>query len=83
MQHAFNDMLQTVRSKENDKNLAAQRLEYLKEKENDLKDFLQKAGGQLKGIEESIGFTKLQVADEEKALVGLNEQLNELAAGCG
>ena len=78
MQHAFNEMLQLVRSKENDKNLAAQRLEYLREKENDLKDFLQKAGSQLKGIEESIGFTKLQVAEEEKALVGLNEQLNEL-----
>ena len=54
MQHAFNDMLQTVRSKENEKNLAAQRLEHLKEKETSLKDFLQKAEGQLKGIDESI-----------------------------
>lgn len=78
MQHAFNDMLQTVRSKENDKNLSAQRLEYLKEREGSLKDFLQKADGQLKGIEESIGFTNLQVAEEEKALTGLNEQLNQL-----
>ena len=42
MQHAFNEMLQTVRSKENDKNLSAQRLEHLKEKETSLKDFLQK-----------------------------------------
>ena len=32
MQHAFNDLVQTVRSKENEKNLAAQRLEYLKGK---------------------------------------------------
>ena len=39
----------TVRSKENEKNLAAQRLEYLKEKETSLKDFLQKAEGQIKG----------------------------------
>ncbi len=78
MQHAFNDMLQTVRSKENDKNLSAQRLEHLKEKETSLKDFLQKAEGNLKGIEESIGFTNMQVEEEEKALVGLSEQLEQL-----
>ena len=78
MQHAFNEMLQTVRSKENDKNLAAQRLEHLKEKETSLKDFLQRAEGQLKGIEESIGFTNMQVEEEEKTLTALNEQLNQL-----
>src|SRR6185369_10879187 len=33
MQHSFNDLVQSVRSKENEKNLAVQRLEYLKEKE--------------------------------------------------
>ncbi|NOT50606.1 MAG: chromosome segregation protein SMC [Chitinophagaceae bacterium] len=78
MQHAFNDMLQHVRTKENDKNLAAQRLGHLKEKENSLKDFLQKAGGQEKGIGESIGFTSLQVDEEEKTLLALNEQLEQL-----
>jgi chromosome segregation protein len=78
MQHAFNDMVQNVRSKENDKNLAAQRLEHLKEKETSLKDFLQKAEGQLKGIEESIEFTQIQVEDEVKVLDNLNEQLHHL-----
>ena len=78
MQHAFNEMLETVRSKENEKNLSAQRLEHLKEKESSLKDFLLKAGGQLKGIEESIDFTNLQLGEEEKVLTGLNEQLNQL-----
>ena len=77
MQHAFNDMVQTVRSKENDKNLSAQRLEHLKEKETSLKDFLQKAEGQLKGIDESIGFTTMQVEEEEKALTSLSEQLEQ------
>ncbi len=77
MQHAFNDMLQTVRSKENDKNLSAQRLEHLKEKETSLKDFLQKAEGQLKGIDESIGFSNQQIEEEEKALAGLSEQLEQ------
>ncbi len=78
MQHAFNEMLQTVRSKENDKNLSAQRLEHLQEKEGSLKEFLVKAEGQLKGIEESIGFTNQQVQDEEKSLALLSEQLAQL-----
>jgi len=78
MQHAFNEMLQTVRSKENDKNLSAQRLEHLQEKEGSLKEFLLKAEGQLKGIEESIGFTSQQVQDEEKSLELLSELLAQL-----
>ncbi len=80
MQHAFNDLLQSVRGKENDKNLAVQRLEHLQEKEASLKDFLQKAEGQIKGIEESIGFTQLQIEEEEKALRGLYSQLQQLRA---
>ena len=78
MQHGFNDLVQSVRSRENDKNLAAQRLEHLKEKEDSLKDFLQKAAGQINGIDESIGFTQLQVEEEEKVLNGLYSQLEQL-----
>jgi chromosome segregation protein len=78
MQHSFNDLVQTVRTKENEKNLAAQRLEYLKEREGSLKEFLQKAEGQLKGIDESIAFTGMQVEEEENALTGLNERLVQL-----
>ncbi|MBM3414999.1 MAG: chromosome segregation protein SMC [Bacteroidetes bacterium] len=75
MQHAFTEMLQAVRTKENDKNLSAQRLEHLKEKENNLQDFLLKAEGQLKGIEESIQFTGAQVAEEMQKLKQLNHEL--------
>ncbi len=78
MQHAYNEMVQQVRTKENEKNLSAQRLEHLREKESSLSGFLQKAEGQLKGIDESIGFTNLQVEEEEKALAGFNEQLEQL-----
>jgi chromosome segregation protein len=78
MQHAFNDMVQTVRTKENEKNLSAQRLEHLQEKETSLKDFLQKAEGNLKGIDESIGFTNTQVQEEQQSLERLNEQLTQL-----
>jgi chromosome segregation protein len=82
LQHDFNDLLQTVRSKENDKNLAAQRIEHLKEKESSIKGFLGRAEGQLTGIDESIVFSNKQIAEEQvvlenlsKELEGLNDQL--------
>ena len=78
MQHAFNDLVQAVRSKENDKNLAEQKLEHLNEKETSLKDFLDKAEGQIKGIEESIGFTRAQIEDETKIFDELHNQLQLL-----
>ena len=78
MQHAFNNLVESVRSKENEKNLGVQRLEHLKEKEEGLKDFLQKAEGQIKGIEESIDFTQLQVGEEENILQSLHTQLEQL-----
>jgi len=78
MQHAFNEMLQHLRTKENEKNLAAQRLDHLKEREAGLQDFLQKAEGQQQGIEESIAFTGSQLEEEAMNLEGMNEQLIQL-----
>jgi len=78
MQHAFNEMLQLLRTKENEKNLAAQRLDHLKEREAGLQDFLQKAEGQQQGIEESIAFTGSQLEEEGNNLEGMNEQLMQL-----
>ena len=66
MQHDFNELVQNLRTKENDKNLAAQRLDYLNDKEKSLQEFLERAEGQLKTIGDSIEYTKLQVIDEEK-----------------
>jgi len=77
MQHSFNELLQTVRSRENEKNLAAQKQEHLKEKESGLKDFLQKAGSNLVGIEESIGFSESQLEEENKVLSELSRQLDQ------
>ena len=76
MQHEFNDLLQTLRSKENDKNLASQRLNFLKEKEQSLQVFLTKSDGQLKGLEESIVFTQNQESEEQAKLEALQEQLD-------
>ena len=73
MQGAFNDLLQNLRGKENDKNLATQKLHYLKEKETNLKEFLDKATGQVKTIGDSIEYTQIQVGDEEAKLAVLQD----------
>jgi chromosome segregation protein len=78
MQHTFNDLLQSLRTKENEKNLASQRLNFLKEKESSLQEFLVKGESQLGGLEESIVFTQQQVGEEENKLSGLQEQLESL-----
>ena len=78
MQHAFNDMLDAVRSKENDKSLTGQRLQYLKERESGLNEFLQKAGGQLSGLDESIRFTSKQIEEDEIQLKDFEARLAEL-----
>lgn len=76
MQHEFNDLLQTLRTKENDKNLASQRLNFLKEKEHNLQQFLTKSEGQLNGLQESIIFTQQQIAEEEGKLETLQQYLD-------
>jgi chromosome segregation protein len=78
MQHAFNELHNTVRNKESEKSLTTQRLQYLKEREASLQDFLKTAEGQLKGIDESIQFTKQQIKDEEVKLNELRTQLDSL-----
>jgi len=78
MQQNFNELVQTVRTRENEKNLAAQRLQYLRERQSNLQSFLDRAGGQISGIEESISFTHKQITEEEEILNGLTGQLEEL-----
>ncbi len=78
LQHAFNDLVQMLRTKENEKNLATQRLQYLREREENLSQFLGKADKQITGIEESIAFTQKQITDEEQVLQNLTKQLEEL-----
>jgi chromosome segregation protein len=78
MQHAFNELLQNLRTKENEKNLAGQRLNFLQEKSASLEDFLNKSAGQLKGLEESILFTRQQGLEEQGKLEVLQQQLEAL-----
>lgn len=78
MQHEFNDLLQTIRSKENDRNLASQKLNFLREKEVNLQEFLSRSEVQLQGLDESILFTQSQIEEEELKLGGLQSQLEQL-----
>ena len=78
MQLEFNELLQHLRTKENDKNLASQRLNFLQEKETNLNDFLSRSESQLKGLDESIRFTETQVAEENTKLESLNTELGQL-----
>ena len=68
MQHAFNELHNTVRSKENEKSLSTQRLQYLKERETNLQSFLHQSESQLTGINDSIRFTEQQIVDETSKL---------------
>lgn len=77
-QHEFNELLQQLRSKENDKNLASQRLNFLREKELNLQEFLSRSELQLKGLDESILFTQGQIEEEELKLGNLQVQLADL-----
>ncbi len=78
MQHAYNDMLDKVRSKENEKNLSSQKVQYLKETKASLDEFLKKASGQLLGLQESITFTGNQIIEEEQKVSELEEKVEDL-----
>jgi len=78
LQQSFNELVQNLRTKENEKNLATQRLQYLREREENLSQFLNRAEGQITGIEESISFTQKQITEEEEVLQNLVKQLEEL-----
>ena len=80
LQQAFNELINQIRTKENDKNLATQSLKYLQEKEKSLNDFLSKAGGQSAGLEESIAFSQMQIVEEETKLQSLQTRVDELKA---
>jgi chromosome segregation protein len=77
MQYQFNELQQNLRTKENERNLATQKLHYLKEKATGLQDFLQKAEGQLKNLGDSIQFTQIQVVKEQDDLQNLQFTLAE------
>ncbi|MEI8278443.1 MAG: chromosome segregation protein SMC [Bacteroidota bacterium] len=75
MQKHFNELLNRIQQLEADKRLAAQRLDYLKEREKSLNEFLSGAGSQLQQLEDSIAFADKQIADEGIVLEKLRDEL--------
>ncbi|MFY8005383.1 MAG: chromosome segregation protein SMC, partial [Chitinophagaceae bacterium] len=76
-QQSFFNLQQQLRTKENEKNLAAQKLHYLNEKEQNLQAFLQKSGSQLQIINNAINNTGFLITEEEKQLQHLQQQVAE------
>ncbi|MBS1630105.1 MAG: chromosome segregation protein SMC [Bacteroidetes bacterium] len=81
LQKAFNDLLNRVRQLEADKRLAAQRLEYLREREQTLNQAIAGADRQLGSLEESIAFSSQQISTETSALEGMRSILDNLRKG--
>ncbi len=80
LQKQFNELVNRVRQLESDKRLAAQRLEHLKERDKNLRDFLSGAGGQSKKLEESIAFSEKQIAEENSVLEKIKADLETMRA---
>lgn len=80
LQKQFNELVNRVRQLENDKKLAAQRLDHLKEREKNLRDFLSGAGGQSKKLEDSIAFTEKQIGEENAGLENIRQELETMRA---
>jgi len=77
LQHDFNELIQQLRTKENEKNLASQKLNFLHEKENSLQDFLIKSQSQLTLQEEHIAITYNQLEEEKEKAESLQHLLDE------
>ncbi|HVI48779.1 MAG TPA: chromosome segregation protein SMC [Chitinophaga sp.] len=78
LQKSFNELVATIRTKENDKNLATQQLTYLREREKNITDFLNSAEGQLQGLSTSIEFTEKQVVEEAEIFETMEDELETL-----
>ncbi len=78
LQKQFNELVNKVRQLESDKRLAAQRIEHLRDREKNLKEFLSGADTQLKNLEESIGFAEEQIKEETGVMQKLRDELEAL-----
>ena len=75
-QQAYNSLLQELRAKEAERNLAKQKLQYQLEKEAGIKEFLQSAEGQLKSLNDSIEHTKEKLQEEDDEVYGLQQRIH-------
>lgn len=78
LQKRFNDLQASIRQMENDKKLAAQRLDHLQDREKSLNEFLSTADAQVQQLSDSIQFSQSQLEEEQTSLDDLKEQMENL-----
>lgn len=76
-QREFNALEHIIREQENDKKLAAQRLEYAKEQRTQIEEFLSGADERLKELQEALEKKEAETEIEEEKLEGFKEKLEE------
>ena len=76
LQQTDNQLQQQLRTKENDRTLAKQKLQYQLEKEGSIREFLQSAEAQLKSVNSSIEHTQQRVQDEDDELYELQQRIH-------
>ena len=76
VQQAYNQLLQTLRAKENERNLAKQKLHYQQEKETGIKEFLLVANEQLASLNHAIEQTTNSVQEEEDEVYQLQQRVH-------
>jgi chromosome segregation protein len=77
LQMRFNELVQQLRSRENEKSLAQQQLRFLTEKKQGLIDFLEKSEEQLSSLQDSVTYTEQLVAAEQEEVTKLQAQLED------
>ncbi len=76
LQQQYNQLLQELRAKENERNLAKQKLQYQVEKESGIKEFLKNAEGQLIALHQSIDHAQERVGEEDDEVYELQQRVH-------
>lgn len=78
LQKQFNDLIARIRQLEGDKKLAAQRLDYLQEREKNLHNFLNNANAQSEQFKKNITHSETRIDTETKTLEQLKSSLDKM-----
>lgn len=81
LQHAFNELVNSVRTRENDKKLAEQQLTYLFNQKRNSEEFLSGADKKVQQFKEAIDNGERQMQEEVGTLSSMNEELEKLTKG--
>lgn len=77
LQHAFNELVNTIRTQENDKKLAEQKLTYLTNQQRSSEEFLAGAGSRMQQIQDAIASGEKQLGEAARSLEEMNSQAED------